>query len=65
MNEGTTAISNQSLGLASPMRWPCVPNAIAPSCHAAGLVLLTVGMASFVPAWRAWRVDPIDALRVE
>ena len=32
---------------------------------AAGLVLLTVAMASFVPAWRASRVDPIDALRVE
>lgn len=32
---------------------------------AAGLVLLTVATASFVPAWRASRVDPIDALRVE
>jgi ABC-type lipoprotein release transport system permease subunit len=51
--------------LASAFLYGIEPTDAATFTAAAGVVLLTTGVASFLPAWRATGIDPGEILKAE
>jgi len=50
-------------GLTGRLVYGMSPRDPASVVIAAGILLLVTTVAAFVPAWRASRIDPVDAIR--
>jgi len=60
------AVAAASLGgVVAPLLFQTSPREPAPFALAAVMIVVVAALASFVPAWRASRVDPVTALRAD